>query len=156
MKITFAFVFFISFLTVKNIDKNLIYKSLSSNNKLQVETLISTLQKKENTSINRAYRGALLTKKASFEKAVQSKIKYFKAGATLLESEISKFPKQTEYRFLRLCIQENCPKILGYNKNIQEDVLLISTNYSQQSNLLKKIIYDYAKNSNALDHTLLK
>ena len=98
----------------------------------------------------------MLTKKASFEKAVQSKIKSFKAGATLLETEISKFPKQTEYRFLRLCIQENCPKILGYNKNIQEDVLLISTNYSQQSNLLKKIIYDYAKNSNALDHTLLK
>lgn len=138
------------------IEKDEFYDILSGESVQNINKLITDLEQQKSTSINDAYKGALISKKANFEKSAAKKIKTFKIGVELLETEIKKNPKQTEYRFLRLCIQENCPKILKYNKNITEDVQLITSNFKNQSKQLKTIIANYAKSSKALDISLLK
>ena len=152
--ICFLFTVFIGFGSFINIEA---YYNVFSGNSIQnIDKLITKLELQEPTSINNAYKGALLAKKANFENNVSIKIKTFKTGIKLLECEIQKFPKETEYRFLRLCIQENCPKILKYNKNIKEDAQLITVNFAKQPSNLKTIIATYAKTSKTLDENLLK
>ncbi|HRN48706.1 MAG TPA: hypothetical protein PKW69_11790, partial [Niabella sp.] len=59
-------------------------------------------------------------------------------------------PSNTEFRFLRLMVQEHAPKNLGYNKNIMQDAQLIKTNYKSLSAAMQTQISDYSKNSKAL------
>lgn len=139
-----------------SIEKSTYYNALSSNSVKELDKMISQLEKEKTSPINRAYKGTLIAKKASFEKVVAEKIKLFKKGVTLLEDEINKFPKNIEYRFLRLTIQENAPKILKYNTNIKEDVSLITKEYSRLNKALKSIILDYSKNSKLLNSSNLK
>ncbi|PJA06192.1 MAG: hypothetical protein COX70_10050 [Flavobacteriales bacterium CG_4_10_14_0_2_um_filter_32_8] len=139
-----------------SVDTEEYYAVFSGKSIQNIDQLITELEQQEHTTTNNAYKGALLAKKADFEDDVSKKIKTFKIGVQLLEIEIKKFPKETEYRFLRLCIQENCPKILNYDKNIKEDVQLITNNFSKQPKSLKTIIANYAKTSKQLDATLLK
>lgn len=138
------------------VEKDELYDTLSGESVQSINILITDLEQQKSTSINNAYKGALISKKANFEKSAAKKIKTFKIGVELLETEIKKNPKQIEFRFLRLCIQENCPKILKYNKNITEDAKLIASNFKTQSKQLKTIISNYAKSSKALDISLLK
>ena len=156
MKTSLIFILALINLSFFAIDKKDIYKALSGNSFQEIDNLIVKLEAQESNSLNRIYKGSLIAKSAEFEKSTAKKISKFKIGVQLLESEIAAFPKETEYRFLRLCIQEHCPKILKYNKNITEDVSLIITNYSKQPTKLKSIIRDYAKTSKSLDYTLLK
>jgi len=46
----------------------------------------------------------------------------FKEGKELLEQTISIHPNNTELIFLRLTIQTNTPKVLGYNDDIENDI----------------------------------
>ncbi len=78
-------------------------------------------KKKKHLLATLAYQGALYMKKADFVKGVKDKIKTFKKGAQILEDEIAKKPSNAEFRFLRLAVQEHAPRILKYNKNINED-----------------------------------
>jgi hypothetical protein len=146
------------FLSLMNltIDKDEFYSTLSGQDIQDINKLIVELEQQEPSTINNAYRGALLTKKAAFEVNAVKKINTFKTGVQLLETEIENFPNQTEYRFLRLSIQEHCPDILNYNKNIAEDVQVITNNFSKQSEKLKKIISNYAKKSSTLKSALIK
>lgn len=139
-----------------SVDTEEYYAVFSGKSIQNINQLITELEQQEHTTTNNAYKGALLAKKADFEDDVSKKIKTFKIGVQLLEIEIKKFPKETEFRFLRLCIQENCPKILKYNKNITEDAKLVTNNFSKLSSKLKVIITNYAKTSKALDVNLLK
>ena len=139
-----------------SIEKSAFYDALSSNSVEKLDKMIQQLEKEKKTSLNLAYKGALIAKKAAFKKKVADKINLFKSGVTLLETEISKFPKEVEYRFLRLTIQENCPKILKYNKNIEEDIDVITKGYPHLNKPLKKIILDYTKHSKLLNSNKLK
>lgn len=98
-----------------------------------------------------AYLGAIQMRISEFLKTPSEKLTKFKEGRLLLENCISAHPNSIEYRFLRLIIQENAPKMLKYNKNIEEDATLIKTNYFKESTILRKIIRDYANHSNALN-----
>ncbi|MDG1476252.1 MAG: hypothetical protein P8Q14_03835 [Vicingaceae bacterium] len=52
----------------------------------------------------------------------------FLKGKDTLEHLINNYSNNIELRFLRLTIQENLPKILGYNENIIEDKTFINNN----------------------------
>ena len=129
---------------------------MSSNSETEITNKLQQLEKEKTSSLILAYKGALIAKKASFEKKATQKIKLFKTGVTLLETEITKSPKKIEFRFLRLAIQENCPKILKYNQHIKNDVAVITAGYPKLNKELKKIILDYAKSSKTLNPSLLK
>ena len=138
------------------IDKTSFYNSLKSNSVSDLDKMILLVEKEKTTPLNRAYKGALIAKKAGFKKKVSEKIKLFKSGVILLEAELKKDTKNVEFRFLRLTIQENAPKILKYNTNIEEDISIIEKGFAQLNSTLKNIILNYAKDSKYLNSSKLK
>ena len=89
-------------------------------------------------------------KKAQLVSKPKDKLSFFKAGRSKLESSISSDKENTEYRFLRLIIQEHAPKIVKYKKDIEEDSKLIRSNFKDLSTILQQIISDYSKKSRVL------
>lgn len=126
------------------------YKFLEVADQQALEQRISSLEV-DNNLWEKAYKGTLLMKKAEVAKTAAEKLSTFKEGNALLEEAISKDSDNVEFRFFRLIIQENAPKILGYHKNIAEDSLHITNGFSKLHPQLKSAILAYSKNSRALE-----
>lgn len=94
-----------------------------------------------------AYKAAALTLRAKHEKGLFNKKKLFTEGAKLLEAVIKRDPDNYEVRFIRLNIQENAPKITGYNKKKDEDKAFLIKNYKSQKADLKEFTKEFVKNS---------
>lgn len=77
-----------------------------------------------------AYKGASVILKARFVKDKATKKKYFTDGATLINDAVKNDSKDVENRLIRLIIQENIPKFIKYNQNIQQDKQFIVDNYN--------------------------
>jgi hypothetical protein len=75
---------------------------------------------------------------------------YIKSGATSLESAIKSNPNNVELRVIRMSVQENIPKIVGYNKNLKEDKTFILNHYSTQNSALKTYIRKFAMQSKTM------
>ncbi|MDR6515220.1 hypothetical protein [Chryseobacterium camelliae] len=75
---------------------------------------------------------------------------FVKAGATSLENVIKSNPNNAELRVIRLSVQENIPKIVGYHKNMNEDKAFILNNYSKQNSSLKSYIKRFASQSKTM------
>ncbi len=73
-----------------------------------------------------------------------------KSGATSLESLIKSHPSDVELRVIRLSIQENIPKIVGYRGSLKEDKAYILNNYGKQSAALKNYIKRFAAQSKTM------
>lgn len=131
------------------IDKNACIKAMASGNVSQIDVLQKQLQKFSGAE-KEAYEGALLMRKAETLAVPAKKLVLFKKGHKKLETAILNAPSNTEFRFLRLMVQEHAPKNLGYNKNIMQDAQLIKTNYKSLSAAMQTQISDYSKNSKAL------
>lgn len=101
-------------------------------------------------SEKKAFEGALTAKKAGLVKGANKKLKYFKSGATDLQSAIGADQDNTEYRFLRLMIQEHAPKIVNYDGDLDKDSKFIREHYSKLSPELKEIVKNYSKQSKFL------
>ncbi|MCF0070846.1 hypothetical protein LZD49_10215 [Dyadobacter sp. CY261] len=138
------------------VDKGAYYKALSSGEEESIDKLLATLESERATSKVNAYKGALTMKKAGYVKGVGGKVKTFKKGAHLLEEEIKSNPDNTEFRFLRLTIQEHAPGILKYNKEIDADKEAIVSGFAKLDANLKTVITDYAKDSKVLKESDLK
>ncbi len=95
-----------------------------------------------------AYKGAISTLKAKFAKSINDKKEFFKEGVSLIESAIEAEPSNIEIRYVRMSVQENSPKFLGYYKNIEEDKQFILKNYANvTSNELKDTIKNFVLKS---------
>lgn len=90
-----------------------------------------------------AYRSASKIIQAKFEKGPARKPLLIE-GIKGLEYVISRNPKNVELRVIRLSVQENLPKIVGYNTKIAEDKGVIVRNYPFQNAALKQFIRDFA------------
>jgi hypothetical protein len=105
-----------------------------------------------NKAVLLAYKGAVSTLKAKFTKSKSDKKEYFKEGVSLLESAIMADPSNIEIRYLRMSVQENSPKFLGYHKNIGDDKEFILKNYANNSSSsLKSLIKDFVLKSENFD-----
>ncbi len=101
-----------------------------------------------------AYKGAVSTIKAKFAKSRKDKKDYFKDGVSLIESAIVAEPSNIEIHYLRLSVQENSPRFLGYHKNIEEDKQFIMSNYKAvSSSALKEAIKNFVMNSKSFEET---
>src|SRR5690606_7759212 len=95
-----------------------------------------------------AYKGAISTVKAKFAKKKSEKKDFFKAGVSLIESAVKADPSNIEIRYIRMSVQENSPKFLGYYKNIEADKVFILEHYKSISSVeLKEIIKDFVLKS---------
>ncbi|WP_229248626.1 hypothetical protein [Dyadobacter sandarakinus] len=138
------------------VDKQAFYKVLEAGDESRIDEMVAELEKESSSATVKAYMGALIMKKAGFVKGASAKVKTFKKGAQLLEDEIKNNPGNTEYRFLRLTIQEHAPGILKYNKQLEEDKAAVVKGYSGLEPALKTIIRDYARDSRVLKKEDLK
>ena len=156
MKLSVILLF--SFLFVGNsaIDKSGFYTVFESESKTKIEDELAELNKLSASTLKDAYIGALTMKKAQFMKTPKEKATIFKAGKESLESAIASSTSNGEYRFLRLVIQENSPKILKYNSDIEEDVAIIVSKYKELDPIVRKFIKKYAEKSEHLKPEKLK
>lgn len=95
-----------------------------------------------------AYKGAVLTLQAKFAQKNSDKKEFFKQGVSLIESAVSAESSNIELRYIRLSVQENAPKFLGYHKNIEEDKKFILKHAGSISSAeLKEIVKDFVMKS---------
>lgn len=112
------------------------------------EILASVSKEDDKTLVG--YKGALLTLKAKHAKGFGNKKKYFKAGVELLEFAIESDTKNIEIRCLRLSVQENAPRIVGYKGKIEEDKKFLLNNYAVITDMgVRKFIKGYVQLSEA-------
>lgn len=99
-----------------------------------------------------AYKGAISALKADFAKGIKNKKDFFKEGAELLDQAVAAEPENVEIRYLRLTVQENAPKIVGYHGNIDEDKEVIKNRFHNlESDSLKAVIRGFIKISSNFD-----
>jgi|LakMenE18May11ns_1017448.scaffolds.fasta_scaffold9959532_9 hypothetical protein len=79
----------------------------------------------DNECYAKAYNAAGTMIGAKFEGNPFKKIKDFSKGKNALEEVIEANPENPEFRFIRLAVQLNIPKLLNYRDNIKEDTTLI-------------------------------
>ncbi len=105
-------------------------------------------------NITTAYRGAITASMANYSKDKKEKLKLFNSGKKLLEQAITSDSTNIETRFLRFTIQSNCPKALGYNKQLSSDKNFILKNYSSTTNIaVKRMISSFSQQCKSLTET---
>ena len=124
---------------------------MSGNDRKSLDKMITLLDKAPSSMDKNAYSGAITMKCAGFEEMAKKKLELFKKGKDLLEKAITSNKKNTEYRFLRLMIQENAPKILKYSSNKTEDAEWIKEHYTTCSSEIIQAIKNYAAQSVVLN-----
>ncbi len=125
------------------------YKQMENGNSLDLDKQLDILK---STALvgKEAFEGALLMKKSGLVSGAKKKLELFKKGHKLLEGEIDKDSLNTEFRFLRLMVQEHAPAILGYKKNMESDSQIIRTNYRKLPLNMQNAIKEYSKHSRVL------
>lgn len=130
-------------------DEPKFFAAIASEDLSLVDGQLKTL-KKSSIKEKDAYVGALLMKKAGLVSPLRTKLAVFKEGHAKLQAAIEKEPANGIYRFLRLIIQENAPKILNYNKDISEDSKYVNQVFDTLSPAVQNVVVDYEKKSKAL------
>ena len=133
----------------QNFDRSVFYAAMSSD-KLDVINSQLVILKGLSLIEKEAFEGALLMRKSGLVKTAKEKLDLFKTGRIKLEKAISKNKDNIEFRFLRVIIQENAPKIVKYKKELEADAKLIRTNFKDLSAFLQQVINDYSKTSTVL------
>jgi hypothetical protein len=131
------------------INRPAFYKAMEENDKDQVNAELKELQTAP-VEIQDAFTGALLMKKAGFNAPPAIKLRLFKSGRKMLEAAIKDNPENTEFRFLRLIIQEHAPGVLGYKNDIGKDSEFIQKSYKSLPDELQQIMVSYSKKSKFL------
>ncbi len=155
LRSVFNLLLFFSFTVIQgksqnnNFDRSAFYKVLKSGNAEEIDNQLkivwgSLIPEKE------AYEGTLLMKRSELLDKARDRLTMFKAGSSKLESSILKDRDNTEYRFLRLMIQEHAPRVVKYRKELEEDSKLIKRNFNSLTPFLQQIVIDYCRNSKVL------
>ena len=119
MKVLFT-VFFLFFALLASAQDKEVYQLLEKGTATMIDLKLQQLATQKGEQV-KAYKGALLARKAAHLKAPKKKLKVFKEGVNILEQTIEKNPKNIENRFLRYVIQVKSPKFLNYKEKIEED-----------------------------------
>jgi hypothetical protein len=135
--------------TQKAFDKQGFYTVMASGRVREIDRELEGL---ETAGIpeKEAYEGALLMKKAGYLTLPKDKLKNFRLGCTKLETAISRDSANAEYRFLRLSIQENAPRIVKYNADLGKDKAYIHLHFKSLSPVVQDAIREYSKHSHVL------
>ena len=114
-------------------------------------TFIEVAEKKSSTDpVISGYKAASEILEAKITTEKNKRKTYVKSGATQLENLIKNNPNNIELRLIRLSIQENIPKIVGYSKNLKEDKTFIIDQYGKQNAVLKTYIRKFAAQSKTM------
>lgn len=131
------------------VNRSAFYKALEDHDKSMVNIQLEVL-KSAPEGLKPAFIGAMLMKRAEFGGTAASKLHYFKEGRKMLESAIKADPENTEFRLLRLIIQEHAPNFLGYRNNVDQDGEYIRKSYKALPDEVQQAILHYSKKSKFL------
>lgn len=132
------------------------YKAFGSDSLTTIDHALNQLEQQKQSGTTFAYTGGLKMKKSGYLQGAAKKLTVFKEGRQLLEEAIVRYPSNTEFRFIRLTIQENAPKILRYNKQIEEDKQAVIAGYRKMDSKTRAYVMDYARSSTLLKTSELK
>jgi hypothetical protein len=140
------FIYSFSFAQLKLEDLRVNFKEAISSEKT-CKYYIDLLEKhKTDNSTYLAYFGAFQTIYANHVYNPINKLKYFNKGKENIEKAILLNQNDVDIRFIRYSIQKNCPKILGYRKNLIEDEKFLIENFNSiSSDILKQMITNLLK-----------
>ena len=133
----------------RSFDLSTFYEAIAGNDTNELNSVLTEL-KQSDLPGKEAYEGTILMKKSGMLSKAKEKLSVFKSGRAKLEAAIQKDPGNCEYRFLRLIIQENVPKVVKYKSNIKEDSTLIRASYKTLSPIVQQAVKDYSKKSKTL------
>ena len=104
-------------------------------------------EKSNESYLYMSYQGAAQMMMARYADHPYNKLLLFIRGKEMLEQAIQDHPSDPELRYLRLIIQKNAPRILGYNESIESDALLLASHVNLIGDVqLKKMIIDLLTN----------
>ncbi len=155
IKMSFCLLFLLSVMTVQvnsqkpGFDRSAFYSAMASDNLEEINAELNIV-KGASFGEKNAYEGALLMKKAGLVAKAKDKLSLFKSGRSKLEASIKKESSNTEFYFLRLIIQEHAPKAVNYRNDLENDSLLIRTNFKTLPQVVQQAIIDYSKKSKIL------
>jgi hypothetical protein len=116
------------------------------------EAFINLAEKQSGSdAVTSAYKAAAKIMEARIAKTNRKAL--VKTGATSLESIIKSNPNNIELRLIRLSVQENIPKIVGYRGSIKDDKAFLINNYSKQNTTLKSYVKKFAMQSKSFTDT---
>jgi hypothetical protein len=124
------------------------YGALATDDTTQLFKMLDDL-KYAATNQELAYKGTLLMKKASTIRSPKG-LSVFNQGKKMLDNIILKEKENPEFRFLRLVIQENCPKQLNYHSNLKTDAALLKKKFNELGPQVQGAVQDYSNNSKVL------
>jgi len=125
---------------------------LANDDKVVAQKMYAAIQgvSMDDQAILAAYKGGLSTIMAKHSKGIKDKKTFFKEGVALLEQAVEKDPNNIEIRCIRLGVQENSPKFLRYNGQIEGDKAFIIENYSSEtSQEIKAFVKGYVQLSDS-------
>ena len=149
------FSLFLLFSIENNTIQSQVYAALEGDDLEVINQVIQYIESAQSSTTMRAYKGALLMRKARMVKGNKDKLDTFKSGHELLEAAIAKEQQNIEFLFLRLIIQEHAPKFLKYNSDIGDDKSAIILHYKSLNDTLQKHILNYTTHSQVLKKTEL-
>jgi len=132
-----------------DLNRSAFYKAMEGNNKDLVNAQLTQLSSAP-AELKEAFMGAMIMKKAGLGGSPPTKLHLFKVGHKMLEAAIHQDPKNAEFRFLRLMIQENAPGFLGYKNEREKDSEFIRKSYKSLPDEVQHAIIGYNKKSKLL------
>ncbi|WP_445432189.1 hypothetical protein [Chryseobacterium indoltheticum] len=150
MQLIFSFLtaFFLFFQSDLDALRNSYEKANSST--ANTQSFINIAEKQTGSdAVTSAYKAAAKIMEAKI--VTKNRKALVKSGATSLETIIKNNPNNVELRVIRMSVQENIPKIVGYSKNLKEDKMFIIDNYSRQNQALKTYIRKFAAQSKTMN-----
>ncbi|MEO8172980.1 MAG: hypothetical protein ABI581_07850 [Sediminibacterium sp.] len=136
-------------ISVQGFDKEGFYTAMASGNITKIDNELELVKAASFTEKD-AYEGALLMRKSGLLKKAEDKLKAFKAGRIKFETAMRDDENNTEYRFLRLTIQEHAPRVVKYYKDQQSDKQVIRDNFKNLQPVVQQAIREYSKTSKLL------
>lgn len=124
------------------VERNYLRRSYSQapTNKALCQSLIADLKNHRRDYVDLAYLGGLQTIWANHVFNPLSKLQTFKEGRSKVEKAVQEAPDNFEVRLVRLSIQKNAPRFLGYYQHIDQDEQFLRSRLSAvESPLLVQI-----------------
>ncbi|MCS3532384.1 hypothetical protein [Chryseobacterium sp. JUb7] len=113
------------------------------------EIFINIAEKQSGSdAVTTGYKAAAKIMEAKIAKSNRKAL--VKSGATSLEAIIKSNPNNAELRLIRMSVQENIPKIVGYRGSLKDDKAFLLNNYAKQNATLKNYIKRFAAQSKTI------
>jgi hypothetical protein len=133
----------------KDFNRAEFYEAMATQSLNKVDSMLNVLESSAPKGKD-AYQGALLMKRAGLVSNPKNKLNLFKSGRRKLEDALSRDSLNAEFHFLRLMIQEHSPKILHYNKELENDSQIVGRLFKNLPPVVQSAVKDYSRTSKIL------